>query len=319
MKGYIYCYSYTYQDQSVKKYIGQTINIKRRKYEHNKSKEQDHFHCAIRKYGIENFKFEILEELEADDYETIKKMLNEKEIFYIEKFDTLNNGFNSTPGGSNYNKIYLYSEVKEKLSISRKAKSSEISEKMLAFWEENKLKMIELFNSAEQKEKRSKAIKKLWTTDEYRNNVLESRKLFQNSEEYKLKCSEAQKKAWENDNERREKTSKSLIEYNKSESVRKYKSDVQKEKWKDVKYRENLSIKMSEKWKNDVDYRNKCTPKKGELNGNARKVKVTNINTCEKIIFNTVTECCNFLNIKITKINRYYDKVYKNLYKIEKV
>ena len=40
-------------------------------------------------------------------------MLNEKEIFYIKKFDTLNNGFNSTTGGSNYNKIYLSSEDKE--------------------------------------------------------------------------------------------------------------------------------------------------------------------------------------------------------------
>lgn len=260
-----------------------------------------------------------MEELEAVDYETIKKMLNEKEVFYIKKFDTLNNGFNSTTGGSNYNKIYLSSEIKEKLSISRKAKSSEISEKMLAFWEKNKLKMIELFNSSEQKEKHSKATKKLWTTNEYRNNVLESRKLFQNSEEFKLKCSEAQKKAWENNDERREKTSKSLIEYNKSESVRKHKSDIQKGKWEDVKYRENISIKMSEKWKNDVNYRNKCVSKKGELNGNAKKVKVTNINTYEEIIFNTVTECCKFLNLNITKIYRYYDKVYKNLYKIEKV
>ena len=47
---------------------------------------------AIVKYGIENFEFSVIEECSV-------KELGEKEIYYIDYFDTYYNGYNMTKGG----------------------------------------------------------------------------------------------------------------------------------------------------------------------------------------------------------------------------
>lgn len=68
-----------------KVYIGQSVNIKQRKYQHFSSayneKANDYnsqFHQALRKYGVENFSFEILEEFSSEEYS--KEELNERDI-----------------------------------------------------------------------------------------------------------------------------------------------------------------------------------------------------------------------------------------------
>ena len=50
------------------------------------------FYIALRKYGWYNFEWEVLEEMKNN-------YLNEREIYYINKFDTYNNGYNMTKGG----------------------------------------------------------------------------------------------------------------------------------------------------------------------------------------------------------------------------
>lgn len=82
-------------------YIGQSINIKRRWRSH-KTKSFNpldiQYECplyrAFRKYGLENFSFEILEECRKEE-------LNEKESFYIKKYNSNleSYGYNLTPGG----------------------------------------------------------------------------------------------------------------------------------------------------------------------------------------------------------------------------
>ena len=47
---------------------------------------------AIRKYGIENFSFEVIEEC-------LEKELDEKEVSYIEEYNSYYGGYNSTLGG----------------------------------------------------------------------------------------------------------------------------------------------------------------------------------------------------------------------------
>ena len=49
-------------------------------------------HRAFRKYGIDNFSFEILEECNPED-------LFEREKYYIEKYDSYKKGYNETLGG----------------------------------------------------------------------------------------------------------------------------------------------------------------------------------------------------------------------------
>ena len=50
-------------------------------------------HCAIRKYGEDNFKFRVIEECSDDKVE-------EREIHYITKFNTFYEGYNATLGGN---------------------------------------------------------------------------------------------------------------------------------------------------------------------------------------------------------------------------
>lgn len=61
------------------------------------------FHRAIRKYGKENFKIELVEECNKDD-------LNEKERYWIQYYDSYNNGYNSTLGGDGQCK-YDYNDI----------------------------------------------------------------------------------------------------------------------------------------------------------------------------------------------------------------
>lgn len=83
-----------------KKYIGLSSNIYRRWGEHRRvpfnesSKEYNYpLYRAIRKYGLENFKFEIIEQCSDE-----KKLL-EKEAHWIKYYDSINKGYNITAGG----------------------------------------------------------------------------------------------------------------------------------------------------------------------------------------------------------------------------
>lgn len=85
-------------------YIGQSIDIETRKKNHyyasRSEKASDYnsqFHQAIRKYGIENFDFEILVEIEKENYSS--ELLNNLEKFYIKKYNSFENGYNATIGG----------------------------------------------------------------------------------------------------------------------------------------------------------------------------------------------------------------------------
>lgn len=107
MKGIIYKVTNKVNGKS---YIGQTrYTLEFRWRQHQHKKDNTYFHNAIRKYGVENFNIEILEECNYED-------LNSKEIFYIAKFDTFKNGYNLTIGGDGNRTLLLddkYNEIKE--------------------------------------------------------------------------------------------------------------------------------------------------------------------------------------------------------------
>ena len=91
-------------------YIGQTSGtIEKRFKEHIKqSRYNDTFHLyrAMRKYGIENFEVEEIEECED-------MILSQREKYYIEYFDSYKNGYNMTIGGDGVIK-YDYKEIANK-------------------------------------------------------------------------------------------------------------------------------------------------------------------------------------------------------------
>lgn len=76
------------------KYIGQSQNINQRWRSHRAYAETKDtpLYKAIRKYGIENFSFEILEECKIEE-------LNDKEVYWINFYDSYRNGYNQTIGG----------------------------------------------------------------------------------------------------------------------------------------------------------------------------------------------------------------------------
>tara|TARA_R110000868_G_scaffold68159_1_gene201518 strand:- start:1732 stop:2538 length:807 start_codon:yes stop_codon:yes gene_type:complete len=90
-----YIYSIT-NNINNKQYIGltQRDNPYDRWKEHIKSSKISTYpiHCAIRKYGVSNFKFRIVEECS-------NTIVKEKEQYYIQKYNTFNEGYNATLGG----------------------------------------------------------------------------------------------------------------------------------------------------------------------------------------------------------------------------
>lgn len=95
MRGFIYKIT---NNVNGKVYIGQTIQtIKERFYQHCATKCSDSvlnmaIHRAIKKYGKSNFTIEVIEEVDKDS-------LNDREKFWIEYYNSYNNGYNSTRGG----------------------------------------------------------------------------------------------------------------------------------------------------------------------------------------------------------------------------
>lgn len=90
-----------------KVYIGQTrYTVESRWRQHLKNYNIEHrkqpLYMAFDKYGIENFEVEQVEEVNVDK-------LDEREIFWIAKYDSFKNGYNATIGGSG-SKIYYWTD-----------------------------------------------------------------------------------------------------------------------------------------------------------------------------------------------------------------
>lgn len=117
-----------------KSYIGQSINIEHRWYRHIHEFVPYPLHRAIEKYGEESFDFSVLEECNVDS-------LDEREKYWINYYDSYNNGYNLTLGGKGitYYKKLNCEEVDEiidllinsSLQIKQIAEKFEVSEVMI--------------------------------------------------------------------------------------------------------------------------------------------------------------------------------------------
>jgi group I intron endonuclease len=98
---------------SNKIYIGQSIDIEKRFNSYSKlhhCKSQIKLYNSLKKYGINNHKFEILCECEISE-------LNEKERYYQDLYSVLENGLNCLLTKSNDRNGKMSNESKKKMSI----------------------------------------------------------------------------------------------------------------------------------------------------------------------------------------------------------
>ena len=174
-KGYIYRH-WIINDKGIEKsYIGLTMaktvghRWKDGKGYDYKKYENNNFANAIKKYGWENFHHEIIGIVESETKEQLELDLDEWEMYYIWKYDSFYNGYNSTEGGR---KGKLHKNTCEKMSKAHMGKK---------FTENHK-------------ENISKALKNHEKTDEHKRHIGESSKGRIVSEDTRKKISDSHKR-----------------------------------------------------------------------------------------------------------------------------
>ena len=201
-----------------KVYIGQSADIGRRWRQHMTAEDDTYFHKAIQKYGVENFKWEVIEQCK-------KKDLDEREIYWIEYYDSFNKGYNCTKGGDGVSGGEDHPMWKGGVSLDKdyyrqyskqyyQANKEEAKEKMKEYYEANKEKKKEYYEA--NKEKRKEKMK------EY-------------NEVNKEKIKQQQKEYYETNKEKRKEKKKEYNEVNKEKIKQQQKEyyETNKEKRKE--------------------------------------------------------------------------------------
>lgn len=146
-------------------YVGQTTKNRptdrftQHKYLANHPEQEksiSYLHRAMSKDGVDNFIFEIIEEIEVEDEE----LLNEREKFWIKELESLApNGYNISEGGSGTPGFSRPQTAEE-----RKKKGNSVK----AFYE----------NHPEARIRASERAKKRWEDEDFRRRVIEGNKRF---------------------------------------------------------------------------------------------------------------------------------------------
>lgn len=100
-EGYIYLINNLINNH---KYIGQTLQTINKRWTQHKvdSKKFDYpLYRAIRKYGSNNFSIIEIESFEDVDKYNLSQKLDEREIYWIDYYETFTDGYNQTIGGQN--------------------------------------------------------------------------------------------------------------------------------------------------------------------------------------------------------------------------
>lgn len=118
-KGYIYKIKNTING---KLYVGCTITSLKKRFEEHvwrclKTDINTKFCNSVKKYGVENFQIELLEECNTLN-------IYEREKHYINEFDTYKEGLNSTYGGEGCLGYKHSKEIREKISEALKKGNS---------------------------------------------------------------------------------------------------------------------------------------------------------------------------------------------------
>lgn len=118
VEGVIYLYI---NKRNGKKYVGQTINEKRRKIEHLRVNQRNKilFDKILQKEGSECFEYKVLERI-REKRSKITSILNNREKYYIREHNSqVPNGYNVLPGGNTIRLMKGYRPTKKTLQKLR--------------------------------------------------------------------------------------------------------------------------------------------------------------------------------------------------------
>lgn len=171
-----------------KVYIGQSVDIGRRWRQHMTAEDDIYFHKAIQKYGVDNFIWEVIEKCK-------KSELDERESYWIEYYDSFNNGYNCTKGGDGGPVMHGSDHPNWKGGVT--SDPEHLKQYNKQYYETNKEKMKE---KAKERSKEYYQAHKEQKKEYYETNK-EKRKQYQ--EEHKEKIKQQQKEYYEANKEKR--------------------------------------------------------------------------------------------------------------------
>jgi group I intron endonuclease len=142
------------------------------------NKSSTHLHKALRKYGKDNFIYEVVEEFD-NTIENLHNVLNKRERYWIKYYDSCTNGYNQTTGGHNH---YHRSEAnKKKISERTKEAMSKLDTKKLC----NPMKNMTEEQKIAHKKKISERTKEAMQRKDVRDRMLKNHSIAVKKDTYK--------------------------------------------------------------------------------------------------------------------------------------
>lgn len=157
-------------------YVGCTISSLEKRFQEHlyrcfKTDYNSKFYNSIKKYGVENFTIDLVDECDLSViYETEKK--------YIQEFDSYNNGLNSTYGGEGCLGYTHSPEIRKKISEGTKNGNSHKGKTYEELYGDR---------AEEEKMKRKNSVKLKWDSmdeDERNNRVKKTKDAIKNNSKY---------------------------------------------------------------------------------------------------------------------------------------
>lgn len=282
-RGIIYRYFIINNKGKEVSYVGQTCSEKQRRSDFlnlNAQYSGNRIENARKKYGPQNFDYEVLEVIECRTIEERNMQLNDKEIYYISLFDSYNNGYNNTIGGGGANGYEHTEEYKEWQSKKSRelAKNPEyirkISEGLSSHYE----------NNPEARIRKSKEVKK-----RYEDTVARD------------KTSLAHKKSYAENPERARKQAKTLSAICSTTEGRQRMSETIKNAWKTEEYRDQYTKSKKALWATAA-YRDKMKIAYKDMNG--KKVLQSTLDNVPINVYPSATEAARQLGFSFGGISR---------------
>jgi group I intron endonuclease len=248
------CLIYSLTFPNNKKYIGLTMyTIEKRFKEHCRDADNGSeypVHNAIRKYGKDNIKLEIIDTTKT--YEELQKL----EQKYIFEYDTLaqnGKGYNQTIGGDGTIGYKFNSKQRENASNAQKKRAKENVECFKKVSEGNKL-----YNQLhpEKAQNHSEFMKKRLEDPNLRKDHSEKIKnLYKNEPERIKKMSDMKIKLYEKEPERKKKASDMMINlYKENPELKQIISNKVKDIWKTPEYKQKIIDKKKERYSHKPFY-----------------------------------------------------------------